>query len=394
MDKFNLKKYDRTFVSVDLDAIRNNLLRMKENVSGKPVMAVVKTDGYGHGAYAVARYTSDIVDGYAVATAEEALSLRRHGISGLILILGVVPEAFYEELIRAGVRMTVFTKNILDRISETALAIGRKAFIHVKVDTGMSRIGIRNTDEAVEFVKYAKTLGGIETEGIFTHFAKADNADKSASHIQYDKFNEVLCRLKKEGISVSICHCSNSAAIIDMPEYALDMVRAGIALYGLAPSHEVNIDRFGIKPAMSWYSHVAFIKRLEKGCAVSYDGTYVTERETVVATIPVGYGDGYPRALSNKGYVLIRGRKAPIIGRICMDQFMVDITEIGDVKEKDEVVLVGRSGSEVITVEDIAGLAENTFNYEIICNINKRVPRLYYLNGEFVYAAEYIDMLL
>ena len=172
------------------------------------------------------------------------------------------------------------------------------------------------------------------------------------------------------------------------------MVRAGIALYGLAPSHEVNIDRFGIKPAMSWYSHVAFIKRLEKGCAVSYDGTYVTERETVVATIPVGYGDGYPRALSNKGYVLIRGRKAPIIGRICMDQFMVDITEIGDVKEKDEVVLVGRSGSEVITVEDIAGLAENTFNYEIICNINKRVPRLYYLNGEFVYAAEYIDMLL
>lgn len=396
MEAINLKKYERTNVSVDLSAVRHNLIQLKSNLpEGIKLMAVVKTDGYGHGAFAIAKYTQDIIDGYAVATAEEALSLRRHNIiDKMILILGVVTEAFYEELIRADIRIPVFDRDTVDKLSEIAKKTGKKAIVHVKADTGMSRIGIRSKKEVIEFVEYTNSLPGIYIEGIFTHFAKADNKDKTATAIQYDKFLEILSELSKRNINIPIRHCSNSAAIIDLPEYALDMVRAGIALYGLSPSGDVDITKLGIKPVMSWYSHVAYIKKLEAGCPISYDGTYITEKDTVVATIPVGYGDGYPRALSGKGYVLIRGQKAPILGRICMDQFMVDVTDIKGISLKDEVVLIGISGDKCITVEEMADIAQSTFNYEIICNINKRVARLYYLDNELVHVAEYIDMLL
>ena len=358
MEETFLGKFDRTSISVDLDRIRNNLLELKRNAGGKDIMAVVKTDGYGHGAYAIAKHTSDIVCGYALATAEEALGLRDRGIGGILLILGVVPEAYYKELIEAEIRMTVFTKTMLDSINKVADSIGKKAYIHVKIDTGMSRIGLRDKNEIVEFIRYAKGLAGIEVEAVFTHFAKSDNADKTFAIKQYEQFEDVLMALENENIDVPIKHCANSAAIIDLPMYAMDMVRAGIALYGLDPSPSVKADKLGLKPALSWKSHVAFIKTVEKGCPVSYDGIFVTERETVIATIPVGYGDGYPRALSNKGYVLIAGKKAPIIGRICMDQLMVDITDIGadKVKEKDEVILIGSMGDENITVEELAGL--------------------------------------
>ena len=396
MEAINVKKYERTNVSVDLTAVRNNLLRLKSNLpDGVKLMAVVKTDGYGHGAFAIAKYTQDIIDGYAVATAEEALSLRRHNIiDKMILILGVVTEAFYEELIKADIRIPVFDRDTVDKINVVAARVGKRAVVHVKVDTGMSRIGIRSKEEALDFIEYLNGLQGIYVEGIFTHFAKADNKDKTATTLQYDRFKEILAELENRNISIPIKHCANSAATIDLPEYALDMVRAGIALYGLAPSGEVDIARLGIRPVMSWYSHVAYIKRLEAGCPISYDGTYITKRDTVVATIPVGYGDGYPRALSNKGYVLIKGKKAPIIGRICMDQFMVDVTDIEDVSVKDEVILIGCAEGEAITVDELADIAQSTFNYEIICNINKRVARLYYLDGELVHVAEYIDMLL
>lgn len=396
METINVKKYERTNVSVDLTAVRHNLLQLKSNLpEGVKLMAVVKTDGYGHGAFAIAKYTQDIIDGYAVATAEEALSLRRHNIiDKMILILGVVTEAFYEELIKAEIRIPVFDIETVDKLNNIACRIGKKAVVHVKVDTGMSRIGIRSREEVIDFVEYINNLPGIYMEGIFTHFAKADNKDKSATKVQYDKFTALLSELEVKNINIPIRHCANSAATIDLPEYALDMVRAGIALYGLAPSGDVDITKLGIKPVMSWYSHVAYIKKLEAGCPISYDGTFVTEKDTVVATIPVGYGDGYPRAVSNKGYVLIRGKRAPILGRICMDQFMVDVTDIEGVSVKDEVVLIGSAGEECITVDDIADIAKSTFNYEIICNINKRVARLYYLDNELVHVAEYIDMLL
>lgn len=388
MEETILGKFDRTSIIVDLDIIRSNLCKLKENVSGKNIMAVVKMDGYGHGAYPIAKYTSDIACGYALATAEEALGLRDNGINSMLLILGVVPSAYYSELIEAGIRMTVFTRTRLDELNNVAVSLGRKAFIHVKIDTGMTRIGIRDMREAVDFIKYAKGLEGIEIEGVFTHFAKADNADKTYSHAQYKLFNTLLSELDKEGIDIPIKHCANSAAIIDMPEYALSMVRAGIALYGLAPSNDVNIKELGLKPALTWKSHVAFIKKVEKGCAISYDGIFVTDRDMVVATIPVGYGDGYPRALSNKASVLIKGQRARILGRICMDQLMVDITDIEGIEEREEVVLVGAQSDDTITMEELAAFTTETFNYEIVCNINKRVPRLYYLDNELVYVDE------
>ena len=396
METINVKKYERTNVSVDLTAVRHNLLQLKSNLPDKvKLMAVVKTDGYGHGAFAIAKYTQDIIDGYAVATAEEALSLRRHNIiDKMILILSVVTEAFYEELIKADIRIPVFDREPVDKLNDIARRIGKKAIVHVKVDTGMSRIGIRDEKEVIEYIEYLNTLEGIYTEGIFTHFAKADNKDKTYTRLQYERFIDILSKLKAKNINIPICHCANSAATIDLPEFSLDMVRAGIAIYGLEPSGDVDITMLGLKPVMSWYSHVAYIKKLGAGCPISYDGTFVTEKETVVATIPVGYGDGYPRALSGKGYVLIRGHKAPILGRICMDQFMVDVTDIEGVLVKDEVVLIGSSGDECITVEEMADIAQSTFNYEIICNISKRVARLYYLDNELVHVAEYIDMLL
>ncbi|MBO5228700.1 MAG: alanine racemase [Lachnospiraceae bacterium] len=388
MEETILGKFDRTSIIVDLDIIRSNLCKLKENVSGKNIMAVVKMDGYGHGAYSIAKYTSDIACGYALATAEEALGLRDNGIDSMLLILGVVPKAYYAELIEAEIRMTVFTMSQLEAVNAVAVSLGKKAFIHVKIDTGMTRIGIRDRKEAVDFIKYAIGLSGIEVEGIFTHFAKADNVDKTYAHAQYTAFHELLSELDKEGIDIPIKHCANSAAIIDLPEYSLSMVRAGIALYGLAPSADVDISGLGLCPALTWKSHVAFIKTVEKGCPISYDGIFVTDRDMVVATIPVGYGDGYPRALSNKASVLIKGQRARILGRICMDQLMVDITDIEGVKECEEVVLVGAQGKDMITMEELAALTTETFNYEIICNINKRVPRLYYLNNELVYVDE------
>lgn len=390
MEETILEKFDRTSIIVDLDIIRNNLCKLKENVSGKAIMAVVKTDGYGHGAYPIAKYTADIACGYALATAEEALGLRDNGIDSMLLILGVVPKAYYPELIEAGIRMTVFTRNQLDELNKVAVSLGKRAYIHVKIDTGMTRIGIRDVEEAVDFIKYSKRLEGIEVEGVFTHFAKADNADKTYSHGQYTLFNRLLSELDKEGIEIPIKHCANSAAIIDLPEYALSMVRAGIALYGLAPSKDVDIAALSLKPALTWKSHVAFIKAVEKGCPISYDGIFVTDRNMKVATIPVGYGDGYPRALSNKASVLIKGKRAKILGRICMDQLMVDITDIDDVKEMDEVILVGAQGDDFISMEELASFTTETFNYEIICNINKRVPRLYYLNNELIYIDEHL----
>ncbi len=390
MEETILEKFDRTSIIVDLDIIRSNLCKLKKNVSGVDIMAVVKTDGYGHGAYPIARYTADIACGYALATAEEALGLRDNGIDSMLLILGVVPKAYYAELVEAGIRMTVFTRTQLLDINEAAVSLGKKAFIHVKIDTGMTRIGIREAEEALDFIKYAKTLEGIEVEGIFTHFAKADNADKEFAHKQYELFEKILAKLSKEGIDIPIKHCANSAAIIDLPEYALSMVRAGIALYGLAPSKDVDIKALSLKPALTWKSHVAFIKNVEKGCPISYDGTFITDKDMVIATIPVGYGDGYPRALSNKASVLIKGQRAPIVGRICMDQLMVDITEIAGVAEMEEVILVGSQGEDSISMEELAELTTETFNYEIICNINKRVPRLYYLNNELIFIDEHL----
>lgn len=382
-----MKQYSRVYAKVDLDAIVNNLDQMKRNLDKNTgIMAVVKTDGYGHGAVPVARKIHDIpyVKGFAVATAEEALSLRRHQITKPILILGAVFEYQLEDVIREEIRMNIFQLSLAEKIQKTAEKLRKTAYLHVKLDTSMNRLGIRPDEaESVSIVETIANFANIQLEGIYTHFSKADEKDKAASYKQLQLFQDFVEVLNKKNITFPIKHCSNSAGIIDLKEANLDMVRAGISLYGLYPSNEVQKQNVLLKPAMSLHSCIVYIKDVKEGLPVSYGGTYITTKQTKIATVPVGYGDGYPRLLSNRGRVLIRGISAPIIGRICMDQLMVDVTHIPDVQEGEEVVLFGESCGEQLSIEELSSLC-GRFNYEFLCNLGKRIPRVYVSNGEVI----------
>ena len=386
-----LEKYYRVYAKVDLDCIRQNILAMKDNIKkGTAVAAVIKTDGYGHGAVPVAFALKDIVNAFAVATVDEGMNLRRHGLENDIYILGFLPENRIEDAICNEIRPAVFEYDMAEKISRKAAELGRTAKIHIKVDTGMGRIGfLVNEDSVSEAVKISK-LPNIEIEGIFTHFASSDSSDKKMASEQFKKFRWFIDRLEKNGVNIKIKHCDNSAGIIDIPEDSLDLVRAGIALYGLYPSEEVNKKSVLLRPALSMKSHIIYLKEVDAGYGISYGSTFVTRRRTKVATIPVGYGDGYQRNLSNKGYVLLHGQKAKILGRVCMDQFMVDVTDIEGAAEGDEVTLIGKDGAECITVEELAELA-GTFNYEFVCDLGKRVPRVYYRNGRLVCKKDYFE---
>ena len=380
------EEYQRVFATVDLDAICSNMEKMKANVAEHTkLIGVIKTDGYGHGAVPIARELEKLpfVWGYATATAEEAFILRHDEMKKPILILGYTFPYSYERLITEEIRMAVFRKDMLLQLSEKARRLGKKAKIHIKVDTGMGRIGVRPDQEGLEFVKEAFQTPGIEVEGIFTHFARADEADKTAANKQLNKFQMFLAMIKDEGLTIPVKHCSNSAGIVELKEANMDMVRAGITLYGLWPSEEVRRDIIDLKPALSLITHVAYVKDLEAGRAISYGGTYVTKRPSRIATIPVGYADGYARGLSNKGAVLIDGKRAPICGRVCMDQFMVDVTDIPEVKMGDEVILIGSAGEETITMEEVGELS-GRFNYEFVCNLGKRIPRVFRRNGKII----------
>ena len=328
---------------------------------------------------------------YAVATLDEAVNLRENGIDKPILILGFVNVDEYETLLRNEVTATVFDYETAAELDEVAGRLGKKALCHIKVDTGMRRIGLEPDKSGVEIVKNIKKLGNLDVKGIFTHFATSDEADKSKSERQLHKFNSFVDMLKNEGITFQYVHCANSAAVIDMPDTYKDMVRLGIAMYGMYPSTEVDMERVQLKPALKLMSHVTYVKEVPEGEEVSYGGTFVTKRPSVIATVAVGYGDGYPRALSSKGYVLINGKKAPIIGRVCMDQMMVDVTDIEGVGRDSLVTLIGRDGDEEITVEEIAALA-GTFNYEFVCNLNKRIPRNYYKSGRYIGSHDYFHV--
>ena len=379
-----MNRYSRVHAEIDLDAILYNMESMRNNISEKTkIMAVIKADGYGHGAVEIAEAIDhlDYLCGYAVATVEEGLILRNHGIKKPILILGYVFPDQYADMIKAQLRPTVFTRKMAEELSVAAGSIGLDCRIHFAVDTGMSRIGYQVTPEAADEMAQLAKLPHIMVEGIFTHFAKADEEDKSCTEKQLNAYLWMKQRLEEKGVQFSYYHCSNSAGIIDVPEANMDLVRAGISIYGLYPSGEVNKANVPLKPALQWVSHVAHVKWVEAGTPVSYGGTYVTDHRTKLATIPVGYGDGYPRSLSNKGYVLIKGQKAPIRGRVCMDQMMVDVTEIDDVAYEDQVILVGRDGEEELPVEVLSDLS-GRFNYEFVCDIGKRVPREFYRHGE------------
>ena len=389
-----MKKFDRVKAVVSLDAIAHNFEEMKKNIAeGTKIVAVIKADGYGHGAEAIARLIEDYeyIWGYATATPEEALQLRDAGIDKPILILGIVFEEYYKELIAHEVRMTVCEYEMAAALSEEAVRQGRKVHIHIGLDTGMSRIGFADVPESVETIKKIAALPNVEIEGMFTHFARADETDRSPAITQLNHYLAFAELLEKAGVEIPMKHCSNSAGIVESLESNhMDMVRAGIAIYGMYPSDEVDHNSVKLTPAMEIKSCITYIKEIEAGTAVSYGGTFVADHTMKVATIPVGYGDGYVRSLSGKGDVLIHGKRAAILGRICMDQFMVDVTDIPDVQEDDEVTLLGSDGAECITMEELAEKSGG-FHYEMICDIGKRIPRVYLKDGKVVGTKDYFD---
>lgn len=382
-----MKHCNRVWAEIDLDAVVENIQNIKHWIQpGTKIMCVIKTDGYGHGAYPIAKLLEqeEAVFGYAVATAEEAFCLREQGIKKPLLILGYTFPDDYEELIRQDIRPTVFTAEMLEDLSNAARRVHKTCNIHIKVDTGMSRIGIFPDQTGLDFVRRAMSTLNLHVEGIFTHFAKADEADKTSAYQQLHKFQAFLHMIESAGLQIPIRHCANSAAIIEMPEAQMDMVRAGIILYGLWPSEEVSKHKLVLKPVLSLKSKIIYVKTLPKGQEISYGGTYITQKETRIATISVGYGDGYPRSLSNTGYVLVHGQKAPIVGRICMDQFMVDVTEINEkITVGDIVTLIGQDGDETITMEELGTLASR-FNYELACDLSKRIPRVMKKDGTLI----------
>ena len=363
-----------------MDAALKNMERLRKNLLPETKMlAVIKANGYGHGAVQIAGKLDhlDYVFGYAVATVEEALELREGGLCKPILILGYTFPDCYKRLVEEDIRPTVFRMDMAEQLSEEALRQGRRLKIHIKVDTGMSRIGIFPDQAGFDFVKTVSKLPGLEIEGIYTHFARADERDKKNALEQFRRFTGFTQRLERElSMDIPLKHCANSAAIMELPQTQLSLVRAGIAMYGLWPSEEMDREKMELSPVFSLYSHIVYIKTVPAGVAVSYGGTYVTEKRRRIATIPVGYGDGYPRGLSGKGEVLIRGKRAPILGRVCMDQFMVDVTKIPEAAEGDRVTLIGRDGEEQITMEELGALS-GRFNYELACDLGSRIPRLY-----------------
>ena len=379
-----MKQHNRVCAKIDLDAVSYNIEQMKKRIGpGARLMAVVKTDGYGHGAVPVARMLEDVpyVWGYAVACLEEGTALRENGIQKPILVLGCVFPDQYEEMIQSHIRPTVYTEEMAEAMSAEAVRLGQTVCFHIKIDTGMGRLGFPVNQESVDAIRRISVLPGVRLEGMFTHFAKADEKDKSYTLEQHRKFLWMKEQMEQQGLSIEFYDCDNSAGIIDFPDMKHDLARAGISTYGMYPSDEVDREAVPLRPALSLISHVTFVKEVEPGTSISYGGTFIADKRMTVATIPVGYGDGYPRSLSNKGEVLIRGKRAKILGRVCMDQFMVDVTDIPGTKFMDRAVLVGRDGDDCITVEELSALS-GRFNYEFVCCLGKRIPRIYRKDGK------------
>ena len=388
----NLDYLNRVYLKIDLDKICNNINAVINKVGrDTKVLAVVKGDAYGHGAIEVTKALSEIgTYGFAVATVGEALALRRAGITKPILILDFVFPNQFETIIRNDIMLTVFQYGIAKELNEAAGEMGTTAHIHIKIDTGMGRIGYIPDEKSIDEICRIAQLPNIEIDGIFTHFACADEKDKTSMNGQSEKFHSFVEKLESRGINIPIKHVCNSAAVIDKDGDYLDMVRSGIITYGLYPSEEVDKSKLRVEPAMELHSVVINIKTIHEGDTVSYGSTYVAEKPTVIATIPVGYADGYPRLLSNKGSVLIHGKRAKIVGKVCMDQFMVDVTDIPDVSIGDNVTLIGKDGDECITCEEIGDIS-GRFNYEFLCCITRRVPRVYIRNGKTRKIVDYLE---
>ncbi len=370
-------EYLRTYAKIDLDAIEHNILEVKKRIEkGVKVLAVIKADGYGHGATVLGEFLKNQVDYYGVATIEEAIELRDDGIELPILILGYTSPSQYIELVKNDITQTIYSLDMAKEISNAAKLCKKAAKIHIALDTGMTRIGLEPNEAGIIELQKIFSLSNVVVEGLFTHFSCADETDKAYSKLQMERYDNFINLLDERSINIPIKHICNSAGIMEFNHHRFDMVRSGIITYGLYPSEEVNKSAIELKPALEWKAHVVNIKTVDEGCGVSYGKTYITKGKTKIATISVGYADGYPRALSSKGRVLISGEYAPIIGRVCMDQMMVDVTHIDNVEIEDEVILVGKDKDKSISVEELAYLA-GSFNYEFVCGICKRVKRIY-----------------
>ena len=370
------------WAEIDLDAIAHNVREIRKITSPQAkVMAIIKADGYGHGAEEVGRIAlQNGADRLGVAILNEALALREAGFEVPILVLGYTPEEQAETIVANGITQTVFSFSLAQAISQAGTKLGKKATIHLKLDTGMGRVGV-NPAKIVEFVKELSTLPNLEVEGMFTHFAVADELDKTYTEGQFTKFMGAVKALEKEGIRLPIYHVCNSAALIDLPQMHLDMVRPGIILYGLYPSPEVKKERILLKPALSLKAKVGYVKKVGEGTSISYGRRYIAQEERLIATLPLGYADGLTRLLFDKGGALIKGQRASIVGRVCMDQCMIDVSNIPGVEAGEEAVLIGCQGGSCILAEEVAQQI-GTINYEVVCMINKRVPRVYLENQE------------
>lgn len=386
--------YERVWATVDLDAFGSNLRAIRRAAGPEAALiGVIKADGYGHGAAPLAREMEgmDFVSGYAVATAQEGFSLRGAGIRKDIFVLGYTFPSAYPEMVRQNIGAAAFTEQMLADMDRAAEAAGGKMKIHIAVDTGMSRIGVRPDASGLSLVRLALAYPHLEIDSVFTHFAESDEADKTRALAQFSRFSDFMERVRKEPGGAGIrFHCANSAAILDLPQTRLDAVRAGIILYGLWPSEQVDHARVPLQPILSLRSHVVYVQELEAGREISYGGTWRTKQPARIATIPVGYGDGYPRQLSNRGFVLICGKRAPIRGRVCMDQFMVDVTQIPEAKAGTPVTLIGADGGNRITMEELGALS-GRFNYELACCLGRRIPRIYQKGGQTVLIRDFAE---
>lgn len=383
-------KYDRAYITINLNNIIDNVNAVNEKLNGNAkILAVIKADGYGHGAVPIAKELEamECVKGFATATMEEALFLRNAGISKMILVLGYLFKDQYEEAINNDISVTVYSYECAKNLSESAIKLGKKAHVHVKVDTGMNRIGIHPSVMTIADVQEIAELDGLFMEGIFTHFPNADSENKEDTYNRLKDYHDFVKLLKIGGVDFQIHHYANSACIIDLPCDECDMVRLGVALYGIYPSDEVKKNNIVLKPALKLYAAIIHVKEIDKGDTVSYGSTFVADKPMKVATISLGYGDGYPRSLSNKGYVLINGKKAYILGRICMDQFMVDVTDIENVKVEDMATIIGTSKGETITIDELGELS-GRFPYEFVCDLGKRIPRIYIKDKAIIHRQE------
>ena len=384
----------RTWAEIDLDAIAYNLQQIRRATEDDAkIMCVVKADAYGHGFFETAKTMQENgADAFAVATFEEAKLLRDSGFSELLLVLGRVDEALASQMVMYDISATVFDAAYAEAMSKAARALGKKARFHIKLDTGMSRIGFGCTEEDAKVIADICSLPYVEPEGIFSHFACADEGERTFSDEQFAKFSNMVKLLKEKGISFPYRHICNSAGIIEYPEYHQTMVRPGIILYGCYPSEEVQKSRLPLKPAMTVKARITRIETMPKGTFVSYGATYETEKDMKIATVSIGYADGYFRSLSNHAYMMVHGVKAPVVGRICMDQCMIDVSAVNTIHVGDEAIVFGNGGDGSETVTTLAAQA-GTINYELLCAVGNRTPRIYWKNGEIVDVLTYSQII-